>query len=69
MEHPLNTQHLPEDRLWSAQEVSYYLGVPVTTLYQWKCQRSGPPVRRVGRYLRYRPGEVKTWVVNLESAA
>lgn len=58
---------LPEDRLWSAAEVSYYLGVPVTTLYQWKCQRHGPPVRRVGRFLRYRSDDVKSWVACLDS--
>ena len=69
MDDVLNKAHLPEDRLWSAAEVSYYLGVPVTTLYQWKCQRSGPPVRRVGRHLRYRSEDVKKWVANLDTAA
>lgn len=27
---------VPEDRLWSVDEVSYYLGVPVNTLYLWR---------------------------------
>lgn len=29
---------LPVDRLWSIDEVSYFLGVPVATLYYWRCR-------------------------------
>lgn len=50
------------DRLWSVEEVSIYLGVPVKTLYQWKWRGAGPPVRKIGRYLRYDPAAVKRWV-------
>jgi excisionase family DNA binding protein len=49
------------DRLWSADEVSTYLGIPVKTLYQWKWRGEGPPVRKVGRHLRYDPATVKSW--------
>ncbi len=49
------------DRLWGVDEVSAYLGVPVKTLYQWKWRGEGPPVRKVGRYLRYDPAAVKRW--------
>jgi excisionase family DNA binding protein len=48
--------------LWSAEDVSAYLGVPVKTLYQWKWRGEGPPVRKVGRHLRYDPAAVKRWV-------
>ena len=51
-----------EDRLWSVADVSYYLGVPISTLYQWRCAGQGPPSRRIGRYLRYIPADVKDWV-------
>jgi predicted DNA-binding transcriptional regulator AlpA len=44
------------------EDVSTYLGVPVKTLYQWKWRGEGPPVRKVGRYLRYDPVAVKRWV-------
>jgi excisionase family DNA binding protein len=50
------------DRLWSVEEVSTYLGVPVKTLYQWKWRGEGPPVRKIGRHLRYDPAAVKGWV-------
>ena len=52
------------DRLWGAEEVSVYLGVPVKTLYQWKWRSEGPPVRKVGRYLRYDPATVKNWATS-----
>jgi predicted DNA-binding transcriptional regulator AlpA len=54
-----------EDRLWTVQDVSYYLGIPVATLYQWRCAGRGPQGRRIGRYVRYRPADVKTWVASL----
>jgi excisionase family DNA binding protein len=50
------------DRLWSVEEVSTYLGVPVKTLYQWKWRGEGPPVRKIGRHLRYDPAALKNWV-------
>jgi excisionase family DNA binding protein len=49
------------DRLWGVEEVSTYLGVPVKTLYQWKWRGEGPPVRKLGRHLRYDPAAVKHW--------
>ena len=52
---------IPRDRLWSVEEVSYYLGVPVGTLYSWRVQRRGPACRRIGRFLRYRPEDVMAW--------
>ena len=53
--------------LWSAEDTALYLGVPVKTLYQWKWLRQGPPVRKVGRHLRYDPVEVRRWYTSLGS--
>ena len=50
------------DRLWSVQDVSAYLGVPVKTVYAWRSAGTGPPGRRVGKWLRYRPQDVHGWV-------
>ncbi|WP_367132384.1 helix-turn-helix transcriptional regulator [Saccharothrix sp. HUAS TT1] len=55
------------DRLWTVEDVSTYLGVPVKTLYQWKWRRYGPPVRKVGKYLRYVPAQVRRWVEDLDA--
>lgn len=56
---------LPQDRLWSIDEVSYFLGIPKPTLYQWRTLDRGPAARRMGRYLRYRPQDVHAWVESL----
>jgi excisionase family DNA binding protein len=58
-------REIPRDRLWSVEEVSYYLGVPVGTLYSWRAQRRGPACRRIGRFLRYRPEDVTAWFAGL----
>ena len=50
------------ERLWSVDDVSEYLGVPTKTLYQWKWRGEGPPVRKIGRHLRYDPAKVRAWV-------
>lgn len=58
----------PDDRLWSVHDVSYFLGVPVSTLYQWKVHSRGPACVRMGRHLRYRPADVRAWVDGLGDA-
>ena len=49
-------------RLWTAQDVSRYLTVPVATLYQWRYLGIGPTAYRVGRHLRYDPAAVQAWL-------
>ncbi|SCG46428.1 helix-turn-helix domain-containing protein [Micromonospora inositola] len=46
--------------LWTAEDVSTFLGVPVGTLYQWRYRRIGPRASRVGRHLRYDPADVRS---------
>ena len=57
----MNNVHSIE-RLWSVEDVSDYLGVPVKTLYQWKWRGEGPPVKKIGRHLRYDPAKLRAWV-------
>ena len=49
-------------RLWTLQDVSDFLGVPVGTLYQWRVRREGPPAFEVGRHVRFDPDEVRAWL-------
>lgn len=56
-----------DDRLWSVQDVSAYLGVPVCTVYAWRSAGTGPPGRRMGKRLRYRPQDVRDWVASLST--
>jgi excisionase family DNA binding protein len=55
--------------LWTVQEVAAYLRVPVQTLYSWRARGSGPPARRVGKYLRYEPDDVMRWFKSLDNGA
>ncbi|MDT0201728.1 helix-turn-helix domain-containing protein [Nocardioides sp. AE5] len=55
--------HLPvSDRLMTVEEVADFLGVPIATLYQWRHKGTGPVAFRVGRFLRYDPGDVRVWL-------
>jgi excisionase family DNA binding protein len=49
------------ERLWTVDDVSGYLGVPVETLYTWRKRRKGPPAGRVGKHLRYDREAVRSW--------
>ena len=48
--------------LWSIDDVSAFLRVPVGTLYQWRYRKTGPKAYKVGRHLRYYPADVRTWL-------
>jgi predicted DNA-binding transcriptional regulator AlpA len=50
------------ERLWTAREVSEFLGIPVATLHQWRYLGTGPEAFRVGKHLRYDPDAVRTWL-------
>jgi predicted site-specific integrase-resolvase len=51
------------------QDVAEYLGVPVGTLYDWRCKGYGPKGKRVGRYLRYEEDVVRRWFAELDEDA
>jgi excisionase family DNA binding protein len=53
------------DRLWTVDDTSRFLGVPVGTLYQWRTRGQGPRAYRVGRHLRYDPADVRQWLDEL----
>jgi predicted DNA-binding transcriptional regulator AlpA len=55
------------DRLWTFQDVSAFLGVPIGTLYQWRTRGEGPPAFKIGGHVRFDPDRVRAWLV--ESAA
>jgi predicted DNA-binding transcriptional regulator AlpA len=50
------------DRLWTPDDTSAFLGIPVGTLYQWRTRSQGPRAYRVGRHLRYDPTDVRQWL-------
>jgi excisionase family DNA binding protein len=48
--------------LLSPTELATWLSVPVSTIYNWRYMRSGPPGFKVGRHVRYRRCEVEAWL-------
>ena len=57
------------DKLWSTQELAAFLDLPVQTIYQWRKRKYGPPGRKMGRNIRYRPSEVERWIDSLDGRA
>lgn len=58
---------MDEAKLWSAEDVSNYLGISVKTLYDWRTRipAKGPKAKMVGRHLRYKESEVIAWFESL----
>jgi excisionase family DNA binding protein len=50
------------DKLMSLRDASEMLGIPVHTLYRWRCKGDGPAGYRVGRHVRYRRDAVDAWL-------
>ena len=57
------------EKLWSVQDVSDYLDIPVQTIYQWRTKDYGPPGVRIGKYIRYEPDDVRAWFAALKQKA
>ena len=58
-----------DNRLWSVDDVSAYLAVPIATLHKWRCTGYGPKSARVGRYIRYRQADVFEWLDSVTGVA
>jgi excisionase family DNA binding protein len=50
------------ERLLTPGEVATRLGIPVSTLANWRSARLGPEFLRVGRHVRYRPADLEAWI-------
>jgi excisionase family DNA binding protein len=59
---PSSAESVLDGRLWTVEELSVYLGIPVPTLYRWRRYRCGLPAHRIVRHLRYVPDEVAAWL-------
>ncbi len=50
-----------EDRWFSVDEISAYLGIKRSTVYVW-IERRNMPAHKVGRLWKFRKDEVNEWV-------
>ena len=48
--------------LLSIEDLAQYLGVPVTTIYDWRVDGKGPCGVRVGRHVRFTRSDVLAWI-------
>lgn len=48
--------------LMSIDDLASYLGIPVTTIYDWRVSGKGPCAIRVGRHLKFAVSDVRDWV-------
>ena len=46
---------------FTEETLAEYLSVPRKTLGHWRGQGAGPRWYRAGRYVRYRPEDVREW--------
>ena len=54
---------LPLQELWTVEQVSAFLHVPIGTMYQWRHKGVGPPAYRAGKRLLYDAADVRRWLV------
>jgi excisionase family DNA binding protein len=55
--------------LLTLREVAGLLAVPERTLYAWRHERTGPPVTKVGKYLRYDQDALERWLAERTDGA
>ncbi|MGW6427209.1 helix-turn-helix transcriptional regulator [Nocardia sp. NPDC055053] len=58
----LSPRFTPSDETWlSTAELAARLKIPIKTLAAWAASGRGPRYARMGRYRRYRLGDVRAW--------
>ena len=43
-------------------ELATYLGVPASTVYDWRTRGLGPRAYRFGKHLKFAVSDVRTWI-------
>lgn len=46
----------------SPEGLATWLELPVSTIYEWRYKRVGPPGVKVGRHVRFRRADVERWL-------
>lgn len=52
----------PVDRLMPEIDAAQFLGLSVRTLQQWRVTGGGPRFTKLGRAVRYAPGDLRAFV-------
>ena len=59
---PVDTGALMTKPLWTIEDLSAYLSVPIATIYKWRSTGEAPTAHKIGRYLRWAPADVLDWL-------
>lgn len=55
--------------LLSIEALAEYLGVPVTTIYDWRVDGKGPCAIRIGRHVKFALSDVQAWIAQQRETA
>ncbi|WP_259363312.1 helix-turn-helix domain-containing protein [Microbacterium esteraromaticum] len=64
----MDTEHSPAGNPWGLEplldvgELAAYLGVPVSSVYDWRARGLGPRAYRFGKHLKFALSDVRTWI-------
>lgn len=47
---------------WSVADLARLLELPEQTIYAWRTRGDGPVSYKLGRHVRYRTGDVESWL-------
>lgn len=59
---PSATQGISPSQLLTTKQVSRIYGIPKATLEFWRWGKRGPTYVKMGRSVRYKVGEVESWL-------
>lgn len=65
----MDTFHTTADNSWGLKplidvgELATYLGIPVSTIYDWRTRGLGPPAYRLGKHLKFAVSDVRDWIL------
>ena len=55
--------------LMDVSELASYLGLPVSTVYDWRVHGKGPVAYRFGKHLKFAVSDVRAWVAEQREAS
>jgi excisionase family DNA binding protein len=63
-EHPTPppTGDLGLEPLMDVHELVAYLGIPISTVYDWRVHGKGPVAYRFGKHLKFAVSDVRAWI-------
>ena len=63
-EHPTSPPSYPWglEPLMDVHELAAYLGIPISTVYDWRVHGKGPAAYRFGKHLKFAISDVRDWI-------